>query len=154
MDIFGGRGNRTMRLVAGLLISTLTLFCSFTQASADLRYSRGMSQPGKPLRFSNLSPQWHPGLKITPPPTRWDHAFVGDVIEKDLPSKEAKDLCFKMGNREAEACAGIGTYTTGEKKGQRICIIVMPTDDLHGTVDQYRRHEIAHCNGWNQSHSN
>ena len=151
-----------MRIVAGLLISTLTLFCSFTQASADRRQiavsepenSQGMSQPGKPLRFGDLSPQWHPGLEITAPPARWDHSFVGDVVEKDLPSEEAKDLCFKMGNRKAEACAGIGTYTTGEKTGQRICIIIVPTDDLHGTVDQYRHHEIAHCNGWNESHSN
>jgi len=151
-----------MRIVAGLVISTITLFCSFTHASADPRQiavsesenSEGMSQPAKLPHLAALSNQWHPGLEITPPPARWDHAFLGDLIEKDLPSNEAKDLCLKLGNRKAEACAGVGTYTTGEKTGRRICIIVIATDDLHGTLDQYRRHEIAHCNGWNQSHSN
>ena len=68
--------------------------------------------------------------------------------------KEAKDLCFKLGNGKAEACAGVGTYTTGEKIGRRICIIVIASDDLHGTLQQYSRHEIAHCNGWNKSRSN
>ena len=150
-----------MRIAASLLISTLTLFCS-THASADLgqaavsesENSQGMSQPAKPLHLAALSNQWHPGLEVTPPPARWDHAFVGDLIEKDLPLKEAKDLCFQLGNGKAEACAGVGTYTTGEKIGQRICIIVIATDDLHGAKDQYRRHEIAHCNGWHRSHSN
>jgi hypothetical protein len=85
---------------------------------------------------------------------RWDHAFVGDLIEKDLPSNKAKDLCSELGNGKAEACAGVGTYTTGEKAGRRICIIVIASDDLHGALELYRRHEIAHCNGWNKSHSN
>lgn len=151
-----------MRVVGGLLISTLTLLGSFTHASADLRQiavsgpenSQGISQLGKLPHLAALSNQWHPGLEVTPPPARWDHAFVGDLIEKDLPSNEAKDLCLKLGNGKAEACAGVGTYTTGEKTGRRICIIVIASDDLHGTLAQYRRHEIAHCNGWNRSHSN
>jgi hypothetical protein len=150
-----------MRIVVGLLISTLALFSS-THASADPHQltisesenSQGMSQLGKLQHLASLSNQWHPGLEVTPPPARWDHAFVGDLIEKDLPSKEAKALCFELGNGKAEACAGVGTYTTGEKIGKRICIIVIATNDLHGTLDQYRRHEIAHCNGWNRSHSN
>jgi hypothetical protein len=150
-----------MRIVVGLLISTLALFSS-THASADPHQltisesenSQGMSQLGKLQHLVSLSNQWHPGLEVTPPPARWDHAFVGDLIEKDLPSKEAKALCFELGNGKAEACAGVGTYTTGEKIGKRICIIVIATNDLHGTLDQYRRLEIAHCNGWNRSHSN
>jgi hypothetical protein len=84
-----------MRIVAGLLISTLALFSS-THASADPRQltisesenSQGMSQLGKLPHLASLSNQWHPGLEVTPPPARWDHAFVGDLIEKDLPAKE------------------------------------------------------------------
>jgi hypothetical protein len=163
MGVFGGKEeNRTMRVVAGLLISTFALFCGFTHASADLRQtavsepenSPGVSHPEKLPHLAALSNQRHSGLEVTPPPARWDHKFVGDLIEKDLPAKEAEDLCLKLGNRKAEACAGVGTYTSGEKIGQRICIIVIATDDRHGTLEQYRRHEIAHCNGWNQSHSN
>jgi hypothetical protein len=155
------RGSHTKRIAASLLISALTLLCS-THASADLGQvavsepgnSQGMSRPEERLRLAALSNEWHPGLEVTPPPSRWDHAFVGDLVEKDLPSKEAEDLCFQLGNGKAEACAGVGTYTTGEKIGQRICIIVIASDDLHGTLERYRRHEIAHCNGWNKSHSN
>ena len=61
-----------MRIVVGLLISTLALFSS-THASADPHQltisesenSQGMSQLGKLQHLASLSNQWHPGLEVT-----------------------------------------------------------------------------------------
>jgi hypothetical protein len=64
-----------------------------------------------------------------------------------LPLDEARKVCDYIGIPNADACAGFVTLQDGSKG----CFIAIPTDGFD-SVDAYRRHEIAHCNGWPASH--
>ena len=85
-------------------------------------------------------------MQVTVAPLKYDHPFDGQVIERVLPLEESRKLCADIGIN-ADACSG---YVTGSDGG-RSCFIVLPSDGFD-TVDAYRRHEVAHCNGWPANH--
>ena len=87
-------------------------------------------------------------MQVTVPPPEYDHAFPGIVIEQILPLGEARALCDRIGVGQFDGCAGYVTMSDGTKA----CFIVLPTDGPDPNIDHYRRHEIAHCNGWPASH--
>ena len=78
---------------------------------------------------------------VAEPPPGMAH-YSGSVIERVLPLAEARAACARMGVR-ADACAW--------KKGDA-CHIVIPTGGPVRDLGAYRRHEVAHCNGWEHSH--
>lgn len=75
---------------------------------------------------------------VAEPPPQYVHRFNGPVIERVLPLAEARRLCARMG-APADGCA----WTS---KGR--CYIVIPSNGPVRDLGAYRRHEIAHCNGW------
>jgi hypothetical protein len=75
---------------------------------------------------------------VSEPPPQYVHRFSGPVIERVLPLAEARRLCARMG-APADGCA----WTS---KGR--CYIVIPSNGPVRDLGAYRRHEIAHCNGW------
>ena len=78
---------------------------------------------------------------VLEPPPGLAH-YSGPVIERVLPLAEARRVCGSMGAR-ADACSW--------KKGD-VCHIVIPTGGPVRDLGAYRRHEVAHCNGWEHSH--
>ena len=78
---------------------------------------------------------------VLEPPPGMTH-YSGPVIERVLPLAEARAACGRMGVH-SDACAW--------KKGNS-CYIVIPTGGPVADLGAYRRHEIAHCNGWEHSH--
>jgi hypothetical protein len=84
-----------------------------------------------------------PGITLVEePPSAYAHRYRGHVIERVLPLHEARRLCARMG-APADACA----WTA---KGK--CYIVIPRNGPVRDLKAYRRHEVAHCNGWEHSH--
>ena len=79
---------------------------------------------------------------VAEPPPGMAH-YSGPVIERVLPLAEARAACARMGVH-SDACAW--------KKGSA-CHIVIPTGGPVRDLGAYRRHEIAHCNGWEHSHA-
>jgi hypothetical protein len=79
---------------------------------------------------------------VEAPPAVYAHRYHGPVIERVLPLAEARRACGHMGAR-ADACA----WTSRGK-----CYIVIPSNGPVKDLGAYRRHEIAHCNGWSHSH--
>ena len=78
------------------------------------------------------------------PPAQYNHAYDGPVVERVLPVAEVRALCMSQGaSPRGVACAWV-SYGT--------CYIVLPNDE-HAPVSTYRRHEIAHCNGWPANHA-
>jgi hypothetical protein len=92
-----------------------------------------------------------PGAKEDPahyaarldPPARYDHPYNGQVVERVVPEAEVRSLCMSMG---ADA---IGVACSWQSNGT--CNIVLPSDG-RAPVAAFRRHEIAHCNGWPANH--
>ena len=77
---------------------------------------------------------------VMEPPAVYIHAHRGAVIEQVMPLGQARAACAKRGVR-ADACSWVS-------KGR--CYIVIPSKDAPvKSLAAYRRHEIAHCNGWN-----
>ena len=81
---------------------------------------------------------------VTLPPPQYDHAFPRIVIERVLPLSEARKACAEIGI-EADGCSGI-IQPSGA------CYIILPSNGPDPVVENYRRHEIAHCLGWPASH--
>jgi hypothetical protein len=77
------------------------------------------------------------------PPARYDHPYAGPVVERVVPEAEVRSLCMTMG------ADPIGTACSWQSKGT--CYIVLPSDG-RAPVSAFRRHEIAHCNGWPADH--
>jgi hypothetical protein len=76
---------------------------------------------------------------VSEPPTDYVHPFSGTVIERVLPLAQARAACAKRGVR-ADGCSWV-------IKGR--CYIVIPSAGAPvKNRAAYRRHEIAHCNGW------
>jgi hypothetical protein len=88
-------------------------------------------------RFSTMP------IYVLEPPTQYVHPYHGQVIERVMPLQEARTLCAHMG-APADACA----WQTKNK-----CFVVIPRNGPVSDLKAYRRHEIAHCNGWDHSHS-
>ena len=78
---------------------------------------------------------------VAEPPPALAH-YSGPVIERVLPLAQARAACGQMGVY-ADACSW--------KKGS-VCHIVIPTGGPVRDLGAYRRHEVAHCNGWEHSH--
>lgn len=80
---------------------------------------------------------------VLEPPTRYVHPYHGQVIERVLPLQEARSLCAHMG-APADACAW---------QSKNRCFVVIPRNGPVADLRAYRRHEVAHCNGWSHSHN-
>jgi hypothetical protein len=87
-------------------------------------------------------------MQVTVPPERYDHAYPGIVIEKLLTLEEVRRFCTAIGVGPFDGCAGFIDMPDGTKG----CFVVLPTDGPDPNIENYRRHEIAHCNGWPASH--
>jgi hypothetical protein len=81
-------------------------------------------------------------LFVLEPPVQYIHHFNGPVIERVLPLAEARKACAGKGVR-ADACAWTGNGA---------CHLVIPSNGPVRNRAAYRRHEIAHCNGWEHQH--
>jgi hypothetical protein len=77
------------------------------------------------------------------PPAQYDHPYNGQVVERVMPEAEARSVCMSMGtDLLTVACSSHSNGT---------CYIILPNDG-QASVSTYRRHEIAHCNGWPANH--
>jgi hypothetical protein len=81
-------------------------------------------------------------IAVLEPPSQYIHPYSGPVVESVLPLAQARALCRKQG-AAADACS----WT---KKGK--CYVVIPRDGPVKSLASYRRHEVAHCNGWPAGH--
>ena len=77
-------------------------------------------------------------ITVLEPPPQYHHPYSGTVVEMVLPLAKARPLCSKHGVL-ADACS----WTKDGK-----CYIVIPRDGPVKVLAPYRRHEVAHCNGW------
>ncbi|HEX4407854.1 MAG TPA: hypothetical protein VH206_03680 [Xanthobacteraceae bacterium] len=82
-------------------------------------------------------------LYVLEPPLRYTHAYAGPVIERVLPLNEARAACALKGVH-ADACSWVAQHT---------CHIVIPRGGPVKDLSAYRRHERAHCNGWDHDHA-
>ena len=82
-------------------------------------------------------------IAVLEPPPQYVHRYNGPVIERVLPLSEARRVCASMG-APADGCS----WTS---KGR--CYIVIPSNGPVRDLGSYRRHEMAHCNGWGHSHA-
>jgi len=77
------------------------------------------------------------------PPAQYSHPYDGPVDERVMPVAEVRALCTSVGaSGPFVACAWVS---------DRVCHVVLPSDG-QAPVSTYRRHEIAHCNGWPANH--
>src|SRR5262249_20099992 len=77
------------------------------------------------------------------PPAQYNHAYNGQVVERVVPEAQVRSICMSMGlDLLTVACSWQSKDT---------CYVVIPNDG-QAPVDTYRRHEIAHCNGWPANH--
>jgi len=78
------------------------------------------------------------------PPAQYNHPYDGRVDERVMSVAEARTLCNSLDSSPPAgvACAWVSDGT---------CHIVLP-NDYQAPVSTYRRHEIAHCNGWPANH--
>ena len=79
---------------------------------------------------------------VLEPPARYVHPYHGHVIERVLQLAEARRACARMGV-EGDACSW-------KKAGT--CYLVVPRGGPVRNIGAYKRHELAHCNGWPESH--
>lgn len=89
------------------------------------------------------------------PPSRFDHSFRGELIERRIPQKQVVAACRKLflkygihatASDTQRGCAAIAS--------PRRCIIVYVDKTFMGAKPSaVRRHEIGHCNGWTADHS-
>ena len=77
------------------------------------------------------------------PPAKYDHPYDGQVVERVMPEDEVRSACMSMGLDSLTAACSWRINST--------CYVFLPTDG-QAPVDTYRRHEIAHCNGWPADH--
>jgi hypothetical protein len=77
------------------------------------------------------------------PPAQYNHPYNGQVVERVMPETEVRSVCMSMGlDLLTVACSW---YSAGT------CYIVLPNDG-QAPIATFRRHEIAHCNGWPADH--
>jgi hypothetical protein len=78
------------------------------------------------------------------PPARYNHPYGGPVDERVVSAAQVRALCMSIGTSPfAAACSVVGE--------DGACHIILPYDG-QAPVSIYRRHEIAHCNGWPPDH--
>jgi hypothetical protein len=77
------------------------------------------------------------------PPAQYNHPYNGQVVERVVPEAEVRSLCMAMGlDLLTVACSW---------RSNNVCHIVLPNDG-QAPIETFRRHEIAHCNGWPADH--
>jgi len=83
------------------------------------------------------------------PPSQYDHPYEGLVGERLMPVAETRVICDSLGasHSSADAPGGVACAWVSDNT----CFIILPDDEL-APVDTYRRHEVAHCNGWPADH--
>ena len=79
-------------------------------------------------------------LFVLEPPVRYVHHYNGPVIERVLPLSESRKACAATG-LHADACAWISNGA------------LVPSNGPARNRAAYRRHELAHCNGWDHANS-
>jgi hypothetical protein len=82
-------------------------------------------------------------IAVLEPPPQYTLPFRGAVVQMVLPLAQARAVCKKHGV-VADACSW---------NQNRKCFIVIPRGGPVKDLASYRRHEIAHCNGWSGHHS-
>ena len=80
-------------------------------------------------------------LFVLEPPLHYVHHYNGPVIERVLPLSDARKACAGRGVR-ADACAWISNGA---------CHLIIPSNGPVRNRAAYRRHELAHCNGWDHA---
>jgi hypothetical protein len=83
-------------------------------------------------------------ILVLAPPHAYDHPYKGHVVERVMPLAQARTLCRRRGVF-ADACSWTERGT---------CVIVIPRGGPVKSRASYRKHEIAHCNGWPAGHPN
>jgi hypothetical protein len=78
------------------------------------------------------------------PPAQYNHSYDGVVDERVMSVAEARTLCNSL---DASPPSGVACSWVSDGT----CHIVLP-NDYQAPVSTYRRHEIAHCNGWPANH--
>jgi hypothetical protein len=102
--------------------------------NTEPRFLRSASPSGRSVK------SLRPVVAIVEPPAIYVRPFAGPVIERVLPLNQARAACAKRGVR-ADACSWAS-------KGS--CYVVIPSAGAPvKNLAAYRRHETAHCNGWN-----
>ena len=81
------------------------------------------------------------------PPARYNHPYNGRVVERVLPKAEVRTVCMSVGTDFFNAAFA----AAGSWQSNGTCYIVLPNDE-RVPVANFRRHEIAHCNGWPPNH--
>jgi hypothetical protein len=76
------------------------------------------------------------------PPARYNHPYDGQVIEQVMSPAQVAMICVSHGAFGA-ACSW---------KHNGVCHILLPKGD-ELLLAFYRRHEMAHCNGWSYWHT-
>jgi len=85
------------------------------------------------------------------PPQQYDHPYDGLVEERVLPLAEVSVVCASLGASHSGADASAPGGVACAWVSNNTCCIILPYDEV-APVDTYRRHEIAHCNGWPADH--
>jgi hypothetical protein len=88
------------------------------------------------------------------PPSYWDHAFDGVIVEKQVGSKEEMaKVCPSFGEMSPHMLGCSYHYT---RAGVNHCVMYLATDQWikynRVSIGAVRRHEIGHCNGWPGDH--
>src|SRR5262249_15878585 len=85
------------------------------------------------------------------PPLQYDHPYDGLVEESILPVAEVSGVVASLGSShwgaDGWAAGGVACAWVSDNT----CCIILPYDEV-APVDTYRRHQIAHCNGWPADH--
>jgi hypothetical protein len=89
-------------------------------------------------------------IEFNPPP-QYDHPYDGPVEERVLPVAEVRVVCASLGASHLGADASAPGGAACAWVSDDTCCIILPNDEVV-PVDTYRRHEIAHCNGWPADH--
>jgi hypothetical protein len=85
-------------------------------------------------------------MSIDLPPIRFDHPYRdGPVIELVLPMEKLQPVCIRL----AGALSGKDWYWGCSYKVLTTCHVFLGQTDK---IDQIRRHEHGHCNGWSKLH--
>ncbi len=76
------------------------------------------------------------------PPANYDHPYNGHVVEHRLSNDAAAMACARIGVSGASCMI----------KPTGACVIYIPTGYGKEMTAYYKRHEVAHCNGWPPDH--
>jgi hypothetical protein len=88
-------------------------------------------------------------LFVLEPPVQYVHHYHGPVIERILPLSEARKACAGKGVH-AYAYAYAYAYACAWTSNGA-CHLVIPSNGPVRNRGAYRRHELAHCNGWDHA---